>query len=513
MMYEGKKYVLAMYDVRGKQEYIFRNNHIKEIVGASAIIRDIFEDSLFDAAVEVRGNEDALPAIYSYRRESESSFNTNLFKERMDGDQYIGEVVYDGGGNFFVLYKNEEVCKLVNKIFTKKVIEKTYSLKVLCTYVEIDDFSDYKGDRDRLYKKHRSIEAHESASVPAQVFPFTKVDYMTSMPLYKNIIITRNDGKKEERAVTRESYAKYKKYELEYKKNKDEFGEVFLDNLVKEKGVDSHLAIIYIDGNGMGAKVQDCIADKKDYESCVNSLREFSDSIQKDYVTDRKNDIEKYLEKKYEHEEDRKKSRFIVFAGDEINFICNAFDAKDIIKVYFDGLKDKGSACAGVAIFHSHAPYYEAYRIAEECCESGKIRMKDMKCEEANFVDFHYCQSGIGIDLESIRETESEGIISKPWYVGEIIDDRCICTQQVEMLVEQLNKMARSNVKGLAEPAKKSISSLKMEWNRIRAHSSDETLLSFEETKRMLKIEDEEKLRNLIYDITIVYDLWFAEKE
>ena len=81
------------------------------------------------------------------------------------------------------------------------------------------------------------------------------------------------------------------------------------------------------------------------------------------------------------------------------------------------------------------------------------------------------------------------------------------------MLVEQLNKMARSNVKGLAEPAKKSISSLKMEWNRIRAHSSDETLLSFEETKRMLKIEDEEKLRNLIYDITIVYDLWFAEKE
>ena len=44
------EYVLAMYDVRGKQEFIFRNPHIKEIVGGSAIIRDIFQDYLYPEA-------------------------------------------------------------------------------------------------------------------------------------------------------------------------------------------------------------------------------------------------------------------------------------------------------------------------------------------------------------------------------------------------------------------------------------------------------------------------------
>ena len=39
--------VLAMYDVRGKQEYIYRSRKIKEIIGASAIIRDVFSDYLF----------------------------------------------------------------------------------------------------------------------------------------------------------------------------------------------------------------------------------------------------------------------------------------------------------------------------------------------------------------------------------------------------------------------------------------------------------------------------------
>ena len=48
----GNKYVLAMYDVRGKQNYIFRNNHIKEIAGASAIIRDIFKDYLKESVSE-----------------------------------------------------------------------------------------------------------------------------------------------------------------------------------------------------------------------------------------------------------------------------------------------------------------------------------------------------------------------------------------------------------------------------------------------------------------------------
>ena len=48
-----------MYDIRGKQEYIFRNNKIKR--------------------------------------------NQKKFKQRMEQENYLGEVIYDGGGNFFIL--------------------------------------------------------------------------------------------------------------------------------------------------------------------------------------------------------------------------------------------------------------------------------------------------------------------------------------------------------------------------------------------------------------------------
>ena len=37
------KYALAMYDIRGKQEFIYRSSRIKEIIGGSALIRDCFE--------------------------------------------------------------------------------------------------------------------------------------------------------------------------------------------------------------------------------------------------------------------------------------------------------------------------------------------------------------------------------------------------------------------------------------------------------------------------------------
>ena len=51
------KYILAMYDIRGKQDFIYRCNRIKEIVGGSYIIRDCFDDCLFPAAEAVFGEE------------------------------------------------------------------------------------------------------------------------------------------------------------------------------------------------------------------------------------------------------------------------------------------------------------------------------------------------------------------------------------------------------------------------------------------------------------------------
>ena len=512
------KYVLAMYDIRGKQEYIYRSNKLKEIVGGSAVIRDCFKDFLYPAAKEYRNSINKtgdLEAIFNYKTEkSDTDFDRKKFEERMDGNQYIGEVVYDGGGNFFVLYKNDKVCREVNKIFTRKILKKTYSLKVLCTFIDNIDFDDYKNDRDRLYKEHSIREASEPNEIPTQVLPFTQVDRMTSMPLYKKYKEIENQ---EAIKMSKEKYFKYKKYDEIKTEEKNIFGETLLDNLITKKGEESLLAVVYIDGNNMGAQIQDCLHGMKSYEKCVAEMRSFSEKIQKNYVDSGMKAIDKMLDEKYN---DCTKRRFVIYARDEINFICNARDAYAAAKTYLKNLPQKDSACAGIAIFHSHAPYAEAYKIAEECCESGKTKMKKLGIKNASLIDFHYCQSGIEIDLETIRNIETNGKTSKPWFISDInitdkaANEQYISTEIAEAMAKELNNMARTNVKSLASHAKDSIPSLKMEIKRIEAHSKNKIKFDFylEKLLKDDKLNDEEVSR-LIYDIITVYDLWFDDNK
>lgn len=554
----NSKYTLAMYDVRGKQEYIFKTNKLKEIVGGSCIIRDCFKEYLFPSAEEymrrkakkegIPLSDDAVCGIYNYNdSENEPEYISEINKgkefsqkafERMMQDEkcaarYAGEVVYEGGGNFFVLYKDKETCIEINKIFTRKLLKELYTLKVLCTYIELENgLVNFIEDRKKLYEKHRISEAEESVICPVNTLPFVQVDEVTSLPLTK---YNENTRKK----VSTEAEAKLAKHLDVYN---EKYGEKDLDKLVTRKGEESLLAVVYIDGNNMGAKVQNVLGRETSYDQCVKKLRETSEFIQKNYVEDRIKDIDQMLEEKAKKGKKKAGKRLVVFAGDEINLICNARDAYDIAKTYLKGLhqvswKDSTepcSACAGIAIFHSHAPYAQAYKIAEECCESGKTRMKKLekarekegKSKEVCYIDVHYCQKGIGMSLDDIREKEVGGLISKPWLL-DMEDEKNttskmpedITIMEIEKVVEALQMIeSRTNVKDLAVAAKLSEGAFNLEMRRIYAHQSDEDI-----KRRMKEIfvqEDREefgqkykKYRKMIYDIVIVYDLWFRKEE
>lgn len=414
----SNKYVLAMYDVRGKQEYIYRSNKIKTIIGGSLIISDCFKDYLFPAAIKYRDSNCETKisgeAIFDYKMQENKGFSTDNFESRMQGNQYLGEVIYEGGGNFFVLYKDEDACREINKIFTRELLEKTQTLKCLCSYITGVSFDDYRGDETKLRSKHRINEAVNNPGMPAQVLPFTKVDRKVNQPIYIN---QYSVGRGLFEDVTKEDYAKYSKYKEYMSENTENTNELILDNLVTKKGEESLLAIIYIDGNNMGARVHDHLQEMKTYEECINALRNLSSDIQKNCIDDRKNSIAKVL---------KSNRRFIIENGDEMTLIVNARDAYNVVKAYFENMPAKWTACAGIAIFHSHTPFSDAYRIAEACCESGKDKIKEVNNKykldipfDANMVDFHYLQSGIGVDLEKIRIKEVGNIISKPWMISQ----------------------------------------------------------------------------------------------
>lgn len=531
------KYVLAMYDVRGKQDFIFRTNKLQEIVGASWLIRDVFKDYLFPVAMGYKESE----GIYNYCEGEE--FSTDAFADHVNNQNYIGEVVYEGGGNFIVLFKDAESFKEITYLFTKKIMEEVGTLHVLGTYVGIDDFSDYAKDRAALYKKHRIHEAQESNISPWSCLPIVQVDRKNSQPLVDydfagKGIATDIKGKILQKGVegklSKESIAKLIKFYSEkgkidkkseenltesekslYGKNED-----ILDNLVTEKGKDSQLAVVYIDGNNMGAKVQAATSDVRSYEESVNVLREFSQKTQKIYVEDGAEHALNGL----------RTFRLVVSAGDEINFIVNAHDAFKCARQYLDylkGLKEEGaSACAGIAVFHSHAPYADVYRIAEEACESGKQKMKAAILDRASFIDFHICQGAIGVSLEEIRDEENGRTISRPWLMwsdseaGNKSENVTDYDQMVQPKLEFLREFARTNVKGLISAAKEGLVPLQMEINRMYGHAKPELKEKWEKKWEDLMKQlggksegvDPEDVRSIIYDLALAYDLWFANE-
>lgn len=561
-----KDYVLCMYDIRGKQEFIYKSSKLKEIVGASLIIRDLFKDYLYDAAKVYRDciNEEfkGSDAVFRYdpNEDKLKKFSFKEFEERMNGNQYIGEIVYDGGGNFLMLYKNEEAMKKTTEIFTKKILKEIGTLRVVATYIGNirednyhSDDSKNPGDYERLYQRHRFRESTALCTQPYGSLPIVQTSPVSSMPLtymYDHAPKGISASGKSYFKCSTETNAKLKKYWEEAGKHGDEMGETILDNIVAEtKGEDSMLAIFYIDGNAMGAKVQACVQWKKNYDDCVNLLREFSKKIQKTFIDDRKKDMLKEDEKQ---SSDKKhfRSRILIGAGDEMTIICRADESYEIIKEYLSKIPSPYSSCAGAAIFHSHTPFADAYRIAEQCCEDTcKNYMKENGLTLANLMDFEYCQGGIGFKLSDIRKENGDDDNSRPWLVESNIEektsyhykpvknknlppwekgkateeadnkkiieklkgDNLLTLGDVEDFHTKLSLLGRSNIKGLAIPVSLSESALRTELRRIIAHMSKDKKEIMGFKSDIESVEYFINNKKLLKDLVRMYDTGYGK--
>ncbi len=429
----------------------------------------------------------------------------------MESAAFIGEVIYDGGGNYLVLFKNKEIMKAVTTRFSKKVIENIGTLRVLSTFIEDVDPQCYHtndkchpGDSERLYAQHRIDENEFLAPDLYGTLPIVQNDYQTFQPLTK---ITSTDPDSINTKVTTEQKAKYDAYYKEAKLYPDMIGEKVLDDIVKEtRGDSSLLAVIYIDGNGIGAKVETCLQNKTSYDDCVNALRSLSSNIQKICISDRMSDLPEL-------------HRVVVSAGDEITIICKATDAYEMAKTYLKNLPEEEgfSSCGGITIFHSHAPFADAYRIAEECCETGKKFMKENGLSKGCFLDFEYCQGAVGSDLDSIREANVDTENSRPWRVERTGNSGTVSVldrdgNDVSEVRGALAKLGRSNVKGLAVPADLGESELKMEIRRIIAHMSSSSKKSLNGKNDEEKVKFFVERRKLIKDLVRMYDVKFGEE-
>ena len=500
------KMVLAQYTIRSKQEYIFRTNRMVEIAGASENISQSW-NILFTQADKM-GKK--------LRRVSKNiPFCMEEVKRLFDERKLNGIELFCGGGNDTVLYDSIETYLEVNKAFSRFLLENYPGMIPMAVACE------YSGDYDKDYAnlmKQSDIEKNKMISGQSDfILPFSMMDRTTFQP-YSDIISIAESSVR----VTDEARAK-RKAGLKIREQ-DETVKL-LDDLITKKGEESLLAVVHADGNNMGSKISEMLTDKKDYDSCVNIMREFTADTAKAFGKsglDAMQKCQQQLKEDYKDKYDEKAFFFrkIIADGDDMTFVCNARFVMDYVRAYLEAVQNynnKGekewrySSCAGICIFHSHYPFARAYSLAEQACESAKKNVHGECIKEESWVDFHYIHNGVGGDLDQIREHQSvSGCMARPWRIGTKAntDRKDYSTLQILADIMKENGVSRSDIKTIGSELEDSYSYGKFELNRVYGHHRNLQ----NEIKEKLKIDKEEDLLPIIYDLSEVYDLWFVRK-
>lgn len=427
-----KKSFLAMYDVRGIQNYIFKTAKMQEIIGASRLVENIIIEGL-----------DKIIAQNGWGREY---FLTKWEEDEPDAflnkEEVRMQVLFIGGGNAYVLFRGEEILKKVNRALAKYVLEETYSLNLAVAVVEKS--RDYKMDYEAINLKMRGIKARMPETKPVGAMPFMSVDAITGYPLTTKVWQDKDTPE----YICTEAALKRARFSRTEKKGS---GEKILDNMVTEKGESSRLAVVHIDGNNMGARIRAIMEDRHDYADAVIAMRTISGMIRQGFreTFDGMGQMIDELSDRIKPDREGKLYREILVAGDDITFVCNAKAAIPAVEWFLGNIgyrtmyEEKGltlqenrrrygfSACAGISFFNSHFPFTDAYRVAEECCGSAKARAKltenrsggEPGAGTGSYLDYQICSHIRAADLNAFRARHYSmpdaggSMVRRPYYV------------------------------------------------------------------------------------------------
>lgn len=416
--------ILAKYDVSGIQSYIFATNRLAENAGASINVRKILHKYLPEALKEtLTKNYDATP--WEEKRKLEILCNQNI----------PAEIVYIGGGNAFVLFREKEHYNAVSKKLAMKAAENCRGVTVFTAFVETE-LKSFGKDLDDVDAKMAMLKRTVPRPVELSPCPLVEQDSTYGLPIVKS------PGSEDSTSyMSALQYEKHRAYKVggadgaaEQSPSKDGQGAwkfpIEMEDLIRKKGEDSYVAVVHIDGNDMGSLIKRRASEaekggKESYQAAARVWRNMSKEIAKrneeasQAMHDAAGKAGKALHKReITLEKGMIPFRPLIMEGDDLTFICEARFALPSVVKYLRKLLEsilpqernqhqgsqseaqegrdqhQGSqsqvqesqnqpvenqkqplaytACAGIAFVHSHFPFRIAYEIAEECCASAK---------------------------------------------------------------------------------------------------------------------------------------------
>lgn len=346
------------------------------------------------------------------QRSAEIAHATNsdeLEKERTyfheccpDGYSKEKNLVYAGGGHTILQFPDRSSAEYFCKALTKKTLETYPDMELFVRIMELDT---NRSIRDNLNELTRQLE-------------IKKARRQTSFrPL--NFGVELFDA--EESNCAKVGYAPA--------------GWKSTNNLKDIAGDENFIAIVHLDGNAMGARVQKIYDrfntnhfSKDDWEECVKTLNQFSTEIDTHFQEAYKEMVDELANRLIALDDITEKKRWdkrilpvrkIIGAGDDICFVTAgdlgiecAVSFIQHLSIKRNKADDKSyTACAGVVMVHTKYPFRVAYDLSEELCTSAK-RYGAALCKEQNkpegaisLVDWHIEFGQIRGSLSQIRNT------------------------------------------------------------------------------------------------------------
>lgn len=451
-----------LFDSTSIQQYVFGSNKLRDNLGASYIVENIY----------------------------------NTLNDRDDL-----ETGYIGGGNALLFAKSEEDAKKIITEFTKDVLSDFPGLSLAVAIS--NDFgkedADYSVKIKRIFKElaknkgkyipvntissHGITDVCRFSSLSVEVIEKHKNRENVEIALISSTIATKRNYEEIAREAEKELLKKDGLINYSFPTEFEKLGQ--------KKYEDSHIAVVHIDGNGFGEtfrnletltetrnlseKVKNAVSEAFVY--CLSEFDRNKESLFDIVAIDENN----YLP-----------IRPIILGGDDVTFVCHGklgiWFAEKFIEKFTSNDYIKGdltipySCCAGVAIVKEKYPFYRAYQLAESLCTSAK---KKNRAEGGNWIDFQFAFSGLGNSLDEIREfqysdlADTDSIIQRPYC----LDSNCTESgfgQLKKFTFSLSEKLPKTKIKGLREALNRDRESLNEYIEHIKNQHDDFKRVFFE---------------------------------
>lgn len=414
------KLTAVILDATGIQQYIFGSTQLKENIGASYLVGNIYEDILYDSLEDIEFKK---VDLNEWKQNSEINPDSKF------------SIGYIGGGNALLFFKDQNKAKSFINTWTRKLLIESPGLRTAAafTYFELNDFP------NELKKILKKLKENKFRFQPQILLPSHGITAECNRTGLSAEICRKYDDKfipvssvvasKTDVDVINKANEKLRiKFQI-ILKNKYNFPKE-IGQLGQQKGENNYISIVHIDGNGIGDRFKECKTYKEIKELSINVDQATEKSMEKIL----KVIVDNYpiFKDKFNLKDNFLPVRPIIIGGDDITFITDGrlgvYFAKLFIEEFikYDAGNEKLSACAGIAITKSKYPFSRGYKLAEQLCREAKKKAKD-EDNKSSWLDFHIASGGFSGSITEIREKNytvpGGNLCLRPYRVAGINND------------------------------------------------------------------------------------------